>query len=277
MSYSATVFKVMIASPSDVFAERNVVREVLSEWNVVHAELRQQVLLPIGWDTHATPQMGDRPQSIINKQVLLGCDVLVGIFWTRIGTTTMEYASGTVEEIEEHIKSGRPAMLYFSSAPVHPDNVDAAQYRRLKEFRSSCQSRGLCEPYSDIQDFRSKFYRHLQLTLNRDAQFQKTGVDNSEITSSSVSLPQLSREGVHLLKQAALATGGEILLLSHIGGQILQVGSTNLIEDNNDRSRAVWTAALEELEARSLVRAATAKRNVFRVTKVGYELADTLP
>jgi hypothetical protein len=33
MSYDATVFNVVIASPSDVQFERNVAREVVHEWN----------------------------------------------------------------------------------------------------------------------------------------------------------------------------------------------------------------------------------------------------
>lgn len=109
MSYNATVYKVMIASPNDVSAERSIVREVLSEWNVVNADIRNQVLLPVGWETHSVPEMGDHPQAIINKQILHDCDLLVGVFWTRIGTATGTYASGTVEEIEEHIKAGRQA------------------------------------------------------------------------------------------------------------------------------------------------------------------------
>ena len=127
--------------------------------------------MPVGWETHSVPEMGDRPQAIINKQMLHDCDLLVGVFWTRIGTTTGDYASGTVEEIEEHLKAGRPAMLYFSSAPVMPDSVDPDQYGRLREFRQSCQSRGLYEPYADVQDFRNKFYRQIQLSLNRDNYF----------------------------------------------------------------------------------------------------------
>ncbi|MDP4027978.1 MAG: hypothetical protein Q8P42_03295 [Gallionella sp.] len=59
MSYQATVFKVMIASPSDVAAERNVIREVITEWNNLNADARRTVLLSIGWETvyptaHAT-------------------------------------------------------------------------------------------------------------------------------------------------------------------------------------------------------------------------------
>src|SRR5690348_7434427 len=108
MSYPSTVFNVMIASPSDVAAERSITRDVLSEWNVVHSRTRQIVLLPLGWETHAAPEMGARPQAIINKQVLADADLLVGVFWTRIGTPTERHLSGSVEEIEEHVGAGKP-------------------------------------------------------------------------------------------------------------------------------------------------------------------------
>ena len=64
------------------------------------------------------PEMGDEPQTIINKRILEDADFLVGIFWTRLGTPTASYASGAVEEIEEHLAAGKPAMLYFSAAPA---------------------------------------------------------------------------------------------------------------------------------------------------------------
>ena len=84
MSYDAKAFNVMIASPSDVPSERNIVREVVYEWNAVHSQSRKIVLLPIGWETHSSPEMGGRAQEILNDQVLSKCDLLVGIFWTRI-------------------------------------------------------------------------------------------------------------------------------------------------------------------------------------------------
>ncbi|MFH1816534.1 MAG: DUF4062 domain-containing protein [Pseudomonadota bacterium] len=277
MSYNATVYKVMIASPNDVSAERSIVREVLSEWNVVNADIRNQVLLPVGWETHSVPEMGDHPQAIINKQILHDCDLLVGVFWTRIGTATGTYASGTVEEIEEHIKTGRPTMLYFSSAPVMPDSVDLEQYRQLKEFRQSCQSRGLYEPYMDIQDFQSKFYRQLQLKINRDEYFKLDGAMNQELMFQEVSkAPSFSKEATFLLKEAASGQGGQILFLAHLGGQVMQVNGKNLIEDGNERSRAIWEGALEELENNGLITAANYKRNIFKLTRSGYEIADRL-
>ncbi len=113
MSYEATVYNVMIASPSDVVAECGVIRETLSKWNSVHSADKGIVVLPIDWKTHASPAVGDRPQEIINRQVLADADLLVAVFWTRIGSPTGKAPSGTIEEIREHIAAGKPVMLYF--------------------------------------------------------------------------------------------------------------------------------------------------------------------
>ena len=280
MSYSATVYKVMIASPSDVSAERSIVRELLSEWNVVHADSKKAVLLPIGWETHSVPEMGGRPQEIINKQILKDCDLLVGVFWTRIGTATGEYASGTVEEIEEHIKTGKPTMLYFSSAPVVPESIDAEQFRALGEFKKSCQSRGLYESYTDLNDFRSKLYRQLQIKLLRDPYFQQStqeSVGEADVPQQVHDIPLLSKEAAFLLREAASDAHGTILNLAFIGGNAIQVNGKNLIEEGNARSRALWAGALSELEVMGFVEAASPKREVFRVTRKGYDAIDRLP
>ena len=80
MSYGANVFNVMIASPGDVASERSIIRDVIYEWNAVHSNLRKIVLLPIGWESHSSPEMGASPQSIINRQILLKCDLLIGVY-----------------------------------------------------------------------------------------------------------------------------------------------------------------------------------------------------
>ena len=147
MSFNATVYNIMIASPSDVPEERKAVREVLYEWNAVHSDERKQVLLPVGWETHSAPDMKGPPQSIINEQVLIQCDLLVGIFWTRIGTATAEYASGAVEEIQKHIAAGKPAMLYFSEALVKPELGIGKQFKQLQKFKNYCQPIGLYEGF----------------------------------------------------------------------------------------------------------------------------------
>ena len=161
MSYQAIVFRILIASPGDVTAERKNIPEIIHAWNATHSEDYGVVLMPVLWETHSTPEMGDRPQAIINKQLVSSCDLLVGAFWTRIGTHTGVAESGSVEEIEEILKAEKPVLLYFSSAPVVPDSIDPDQYARLKEFKSKCQKKGLTETYNDIPELREKLNRHL--------------------------------------------------------------------------------------------------------------------
>ncbi|MGJ3660850.1 hypothetical protein ACR8KK_02545, partial [Shigella boydii] len=44
---------------------------------------RSKVMLtPIGWETHTSPELGVRPQELINQRLLVDCDLLIGVFWT---------------------------------------------------------------------------------------------------------------------------------------------------------------------------------------------------
>ncbi len=169
MGYNATVLQVMVASPSEVNEERQLVQQVLGEWNAVHAKERKIVLLPAMWETHSAPSMGDRPQEIINKQVLRDCDILIAFLLTRLGTSTGKFPSGTVEEIEEHLRAGKPAMLYFSEARVAPDKLDMMQFEALRAFREEVKMKGLIETYSDLPDLRGRLSLQLSNTLNKDS------------------------------------------------------------------------------------------------------------
>jgi hypothetical protein len=148
MPYQASVINVMIASPEDVAAERSAIQAIIHKWNSVNAEDRRTVLMPITWESHSTPEMGDRPQAIINRQVLDGCDLLVAAFWTRLGSPTGGAPSGTVEEIHKHVESGKPAMVYFSNLPIALDRVDIDQYQAisplLSSYRNYCEAIGYC-------------------------------------------------------------------------------------------------------------------------------------
>jgi len=272
MSYNATVLRLMIASPGDVPQERQLIREVIHEWNAVHSEDRKVVLQPVGWDSHSSPQMGDRAQAIINKQVLQGCDILVAAFWTRIGSPTGAAPSGTVEEIEEHISSGQPALIYFSSAPVRLDSVEPTQYNAMKEFKGSIQKRGLVEEYDDLGMFRTKFARHLAQTVIRILSQRET-TDAVEVLSSPK--PVLSPEAHELLISAADAPDGVVMQINALQGLYIQTNGRNHVEQGNPRSEARWRAALEELVESGYVEDRLGGGELFNITEAGYKVAST--
>lgn len=267
----------MIASPGDVASERSIVRDVVYEWNAVHSKSRNIVLLPIGWESHSSPEMGASPQDIINNQILDKCDLLVGVFWTRIGTQTTEYASGTVEEIEKHIKSEKPAMLYFSSQPVAMDSVDIEQIQELKKFRESCQSRGLYESYDSHADFKEKFYRHLQLKLNDHSQFKDIAPESiTAPVQSTTHIPDLTKEARVLLKEASIDPHGTVIHARYIGGTDIQTNGKNLIGSKERREVARWEAAIEELVSEELLFERGHKGEIYEVSNLGYQLADMI-
>ncbi|NMP11705.1 hypothetical protein [Paenibacillus polymyxa] len=161
MSFNATVYHVLVASPSDVSEERKLISEVIHTWNENNAAHYQAVLLPVKWETHSIPELGNRPQAIINKQLVDHCDILVGAFWTRLGTHTGVSESGSAEEIEEFRAKGRPVMLYFSSVPVIPDSLNIDQYGKLQTYKKKLLQEGLLESYSSLEEFRGKLERQI--------------------------------------------------------------------------------------------------------------------
>lgn len=166
MSFKAEVYRVLIASPGDTEDERRIIPEVINDWNAASAATTGIILMPVKWETHSTPTLGNRPQEIINQQIVNSADLLVGVFWTRIGTQTGKYISGTVEEIEQFVNQNKPVMLYFSENPINPNRIDVEQFTILKSFKDNMRLRGLIESYSDLTDFRNKFTRQLVIQLN---------------------------------------------------------------------------------------------------------------
>jgi hypothetical protein len=270
MSFTAIVLKIMIASPRDVPQERYLVREVINEWNAVHAEDRRVVLQPVGWETHASPEMGDRAQAIINKQILAGCDLLVATFWTRLGSPTGVAPSGTVEEIEEHIALGKPALIYFSSAPVRLDSVDAVQYEALTQFKRSCRSRGLVEEYDDLASFRAKFSRHLAQTVIR---LLGQGIAQPSVLLPEVAQPEMSPEANELLISATDSSDGVVMQINTLEGLYVQANNRNHVTPGNPRSEARWRSALQELLKLGFLEDRLGAGEVFNITESGYKVA----
>ena len=216
----------MIASPSDVESERLIIREVIYDWNVVHSVKERIVLLPVDWESHSSPEMGERPQAIVNKQTVDKCDLLVAVFGTRIGTETGEYPSGTVEEVEKHVASGKPVMLYFSTQLGHSDDFDGEQYAKLEKLKKDYKNRGLCGTYEKHSELSEKFYHHLALTVNNHKIFQQ--FRDKEISSGLLEENRMMRLEIHkpeILVSLRLQQGHNGLLDSLVVLRIENVGT----------------------------------------------------
>jgi hypothetical protein len=161
MPSKAEVYRVLIASPSDLPEEREVVARAVHEWNDQHAAAENVVLLPVKWETHAVPESGVRPQAAINRQLVTGSDILLGMFWTKIGTSTGVAESGTVEEIDQFVSDGKPALLYFSGRPIDPNRIDLKQHRKLRVFKEATYKKALVGAFASTEELRQTVQRDL--------------------------------------------------------------------------------------------------------------------
>jgi hypothetical protein len=161
MTFNAQIFRVFIASPSDLTEERDAATEVINDWNAQHAAAEGVVLLPVRWETHARPQSGTRPQQAINDQLVSTCDILLGMFWTRVGTSTGVAESGTTEEFDQFVTASKPALLYFSRRLIDPARIDAKQHAKLKAFKKQTLTNALVGEFATIQSLKDQLLRNL--------------------------------------------------------------------------------------------------------------------
>lgn len=259
-------------------AERALAREVVHRWNDLHSQATGLVLQPVGWETHSVPIVGSHPQKILNEQILERCDLLIAMFWTRLGTPTEHYASGSVEEIERHVAAGKPAMLYFNNAPVHLASINAEEFARLMEFKGSLQSRSLYASYEGATEFGSKLFDHLQMTVNGHSLFREAlaGRVATEI-APGIKLPALSDAAKSLLLDVSLDPSGTLLLVHYLSGTSLTVNRKELITEQSRRVVAQWESALKELVIAEMLEPRGDKGELFAITERGYQLAEMLP
>src|SRR2546430_589940 len=91
------VLRVVVASPSDVRAERASLAEVVEEVNRDTARPAELHLELARWETDARPGFhAGGPQGLIDPILEIeDCDLVIGIFSSRMGTPTPTGKTGT--------------------------------------------------------------------------------------------------------------------------------------------------------------------------------------
>ncbi|UZD92407.1 DUF4062 domain-containing protein [Cognatishimia activa] len=252
MPFSATVYNVLIASPSDVPNERKAIAQALQDWNSLNAKDEGKVLLPVMWETHSAPAMGERPQGLINNQVVRGCDLLVGAFWTRFGSPTGVEESGTVEEIKWFLNNKKPTMLYFSKAQVDLDEVDIDQYQKLKDFKKSIRDKGIQENYHGCDELRQKLLRHLTIVMremNTGPSLDKQAVQAVKASSRAEEHHSTSNSQPTGENSSANATKNNITLVEYSAKAFIIRGNVIQFKDELKKQGGKWITCRDKSKA----------------------------
>jgi hypothetical protein len=275
MAYSATVFEILIASPGDVHEERQAARQVILEWNRKFSKRANIVLQPRMWELDARPQIGSDPQELINRQFVRDCDLVIAIFWTRLGTKTPRADSGTVEEILEHANAGKPALVYFSSRKVDLGTVDYVQYQAVQAFREKLAGGAILWSFSDLEDFKRVLADHLDSAIDSHFKNQKPGLLPNEPTQTNYL--EISDKALALLSGTAKSNSKQFMRMNMaIGARIWS--DTTVFHQEADPTAAIgWTSAIQELLRAGLCRDINGKGQIFELTQDGLDFLERGP
>jgi len=175
-----TAYDLLISCPGDVNQFIDIIRECVDNFNRVYGNINNMEIATKHWSTDSYPQSGDKPQELLNKQFVRECDAAVAIFWTKFGTPTDKYGSGTEEEIEEMLSSNKQVFMYFLDAPVNPSNVDMEQYKKVQAFKEKYRDRGIYFIVKDEHELRQLFTNHLGMHFLPLAVGKKTIFEKKE-------------------------------------------------------------------------------------------------
>lgn len=161
MPKNVVQYDLLISCPGDITTEISIIEDAVSQFNTQFSDALGISVRTKHWQKNSYAQSGGKPQTLLNKQFVNECDAAVAILWTRFGTPTDEYGSGTEEEIEIMLSSGKQVFMYFSDKPLSPSQMNEESYKKVQAFRDKYKDRGIYFTYSSDEEFKTLFFAHL--------------------------------------------------------------------------------------------------------------------
>lgn len=135
------LLRIFLASPSDVKAEREMIFALKDDLDLIIGKDKNIKFEIVNWERNSYPGIGDDAQDVINNEIKDEYEIFIGVFWSRFGSPTKRYESGTVEEYEKakikynKDKQNTHIMMYFKTGQLNPYNIDNEQFEKLKKFK----------------------------------------------------------------------------------------------------------------------------------------------
>jgi hypothetical protein len=246
------VLRAIVASPSDVKAERDSLPAIIEEVNRDTARPARLHIDLIRWEMDAYPDFHpDGPQGIIDPILNIpDADLLIGIIWSRMGTPTPSGRTGTEHEFQTAIESrgrnGRPAIMTYFCERQPPDGASQEQLARVKTFRDQFPREGFSWTYTSVEQFKDEVARQLRTFLRQRISdlWGSEARRLQELDDARASQPPvvavLGRLSVRTPHDAPV-TGEASSALESIGAELARAGWRLMVYDSADEfvARAV--------------------------------------
>jgi hypothetical protein len=266
MPCTVTAFSVKIASPGGAGMELIIAREVIGEWNARHALEQKRILLPLD-DAGAH----DRSPG----------DMLIAFFCDSPGGTAEQASEDAEEEIENQLREGRPALIYFSEARIDLSGAPMLQGGSLDEFKKRYMT-ATVDSYADDKEFRRKFARHLDVTVGTHEHFK---MDAASSSAPPVAIPKV----LDPRRTGPLSPWAQTILIEacddfeayigriKAGGMLkIQANGKQLVEQGDPAAVAKWESAFQELLEGDFIHDAGCNGQLFQISTKGFDFLKTI-
>jgi hypothetical protein len=238
--------------------ELTIAREVICEWNALHALERKQILLPL----YGEGIPASSP-----------ADLLVAFFSASSETPDEKAVRDTGGEIEKQLQAGRPALIYFSGARADFAAASAAQEKGWNDLRKRYESRAAIDSYGDEKEFRAKFSRQIETTIGTHVHFKDDVPVPAAVAVAAPAPPpekELSAFARTLLIEACedfeayigRVKVGNTLKIQANGKQLVDPGKPDLV--------AIWDGAFAELLTGGYLRDAGCNGQLYQISTKGF-------
>lgn len=237
---NVTAYDLLISCPGDVSKYVDVVRECIESFNITIGRLNSAEIVGQHWSTSSFSQSGDRPQEILNKQFVRDCDAAVAIFWTRFGTPTDKYGSGTEEEIEEMRLAGKQVFTYFVTDSVDLNKVDLEQYKKVQDFKAKYEGEEKYGTYftvGNVEELRKLFSNHLTMY------FLPIIMGEKEVTTVPAKKSKLNIQDYNSTEEGCAA----ILHSDYLNGKFVTKMETDIVQKIEKAKSIVLPSRVEEV------------------------------
>jgi len=150
-----------------------------------------------------------------------------------------------------------------------------ARYSEFEELSGWIRGSDVLDPKATLEEVNRLQTENAE--LRRQLNQLETEVRVSSAVHQEESWALTLNDDAKTLLVAAKESEGRIMYIQYMGGSAIQAGNKNFIQPaDSDREEARWKAALDELRGHNLVEDVGYKGEVFRLTKLGYEVADEI-
>jgi hypothetical protein len=211
--------------------------------------------MPLHWASHAAAEYGIRPQEALNEQLVDQADIVIALFWHRLGTDTGEAESGTVEEIEKAHARGAHVAVLRCCRDIPSDALDPEQRQRLDDYLGGIHNSALILEYSDENTLRERVEAILTRVVSASASHAEAQAEGAAADLPSTDPPAQvwarldRREGVTTDSRGRVKTQNRWFLVLINTGQEPAEHVRYVLEPDGEGEPPMDTEGDRELEA----------------------------